>query len=87
MKAKIVVLAGACALIFAACGMFGGAGPAAKSALEIVAPIAAEALSDLIRKRYGADVDKESAGCYALPEFTTDEDGFDYVLCRAKAVE
>lgn len=86
MKAKIALLAGACALIVAACGAF-GAGTAARSALDIVAPIAAEALSELIRSRYGTEADKESAGCYALPEFTTDEDGFEYVLCRAKPVE
>lgn len=87
MKAKIALLAGACALVIASCNGLGAAGPAAKSALELVAPLAADALSELIRSRYGTEADKESAGCYALPEFVTDEDGFEYVICRAKPAE
>lgn len=86
MKVKRVVLAGACALILASCGVF-GAGTAARSVLDIVAPIAANALADLIRKRYGTDVDEASAGCYEWPEIGTDEDGYEYVVCRAKPVE
>ena len=63
--------------------------PAAQSALDIIAPIAKTALTALMEKR-GEEVDEDSAGCFDFEDLGVeieDEDGFSYVLCRAKAVE
>lgn len=63
-------------------------GPAAKTALDVIAPIAADALSDLISERFGSATDEDSAGCFELPsEFNDDDEGYVYILCRAKPVE
>lgn len=86
MKTKRTIVAGVCALMLVGCGLFAAGGPAV-SALEVVAPIAAKALARLIQNRYGTDVDEQTAGCYELPEFTTDEEGFEYIICRAKPIE
>ena len=68
--------------VVAACGT-----PAAKSALEVIAPIAADALSDLISDRFGSDTDEGTAGCFELPEgFNDDGEGYVYIICRAKPV-
>lgn len=68
-------------LALTACGA-----TAAQTALEIVSPIAVRALEKLVAERWGTEVDKQSAGCFPLPEFE-DEDDYVYVLCRAKGVE
>lgn len=60
--------------------------PAAKSALDVIAPIAADALSGLISDRFGSETDEASAGCFPLPGDFNDDDGHVYILCRAKPV-
>ncbi len=71
-----------------ACILLVACGPAAKSALDVIAPIAADALSDLISDRFGSDTDEDSAGCFELPDgFNDDGEGYVYILCRAKPIE
>lgn len=62
--------------------------PAAKSALDVILPIATEALTSLIQDRFGADIDESTAGCWdnILPA-DEDEDGYTWILCRAKPIE
>lgn len=72
-------------LSLSSCGLF-SSGEAEKTALEVVSPIASELLKRLIKERYDAETDEESAGCYPLPEFEN-EDDFTYIICRAKAQE
>ena len=67
--------------VLCACGT-----PVAQSALEVLAPIAADTLTQLIDDRYGKEVDEGSAGCFALPAGFNDDE-FEYAICRAKAVE
>ena len=63
-------------------------GPAAQTALDIIAPIAADALTSLISDRFGGETDEDSAGCFPLPDgFNDDGEGYVYILCRAKPVE
>lgn len=63
-------------------------GPAAKTALDVIAPIAADALTDLIQDRFGSATDEDSAGCFPLPgEFNDSDEGYVYILCRAKPQE
>ena len=62
----------------------------AKDALTIVAPIAAQHLADLVRERFEAEPDQETAGCESLagdPEVdaVTADTGEVYVLCWAGA--
>lgn len=60
--------------------------PAVKSALDVIGPIAADALSALISERFGSETDEATAGCFELPADFEDEDGYVYILCRAKPV-
>ena len=69
------------AFVVMACGS-----PAAKSALDVIGPIAADALSALIKDHYGSETDESSAGCFELPADFEDEAGYVYILCRAKPV-
>lgn len=67
--------------------VLGCGGPAAKTALDVIAPIAADALTALIQERFGSDTDEASAGCFPIPgDFNDDGDGYVYILCRAKPV-
>ncbi len=60
--------------------------PAAKTALDIIAPIAADALTALISDRYGSEPDEATAACFPLPDDFTADDGYVYAMCRAKPV-
>lgn len=71
-----------------------GAGPAALTALEVIAPSAIDAITDLVKERWGSDaeVDTDSLGCYRAPEACAEIVGDDYrdhvyACCRGKAVE
>lgn len=80
----LLVLAVACAAL----------GPPLRSALEVVAPAAVDALAKAVSERWGedAEVDVPTVGCFPAPQGTADafgdDDGsFVYVTCRAKARE
>ena len=60
--------------------------PVAKSALDLLLPVAADALTEAVRDRFGAEVDQATAICFPLPEEAMG-DGHVYVVCRAQAVE
>ena len=71
-----------------------GCFPAAKTVLDLIAPAAIDALTQLVSERWGADaeVDEETAGCFRaaadVAELVGDDDQeYVYVVCRAKAVE
>lgn len=80
-------------LSLTACGLFESA--PVKSALDIIAPAAADALTKLVTERWGAgaEVDAETAGCFRadnerVAELVGDDDlEYVYAVCRAKAVE
>lgn len=68
--------------------------PVALTALEVLSPHAVDALTQLVKERWGSDavVDVESMGCFRAPEACADIVGddyreFTYACCRAKAVE
>lgn len=62
--------------------------PVTKTALDVIAPIAADALTDLIAERFGGDTAEDTAGCFPLPDgFNDDGEGYVYILCRARPVE
>ncbi len=61
-----------------------GCGGAAQDTLAVVAPLAADLLRDVIYKKYKDDANEATAACYQLD--ITDEDGYEYVLCRARPV-
>jgi hypothetical protein len=81
LMASFVVGAGCAAL----------SSPGVQSALQAVAPSAVEALTAAVVKRWGpeAEVDTGSALCFELPDAVQIEgdDGYAYVLCRAKATK
>ncbi len=58
----------------------------AKTALDLIAPVAAEALTNLIRQQYGTDPDEATAVCVPLGDLSPDDD-YVYAICRAKPVE
>ena len=67
--------------------------PAAKTVLEVAAPAIVEALTQLVKERWGDDarVDRNTAGCFrasaGVAELVGDDDReYVYVVCRAKAV-
>jgi len=60
--------------------------PVAKSAIDLLLPVAADALTEAVRDRFGAEVDQETAICFPLPEEAMG-DGMVYVVCRAEPVE
>lgn len=67
--------------------------PMAKTALEILAPAAIDALTQLVLERWGsnAEVDKETAGCFRAPASVAvlvgdDDLEYVYTVCRAKAL-
>ncbi len=68
--------------------------PAAQTALDVVAPLAVDALTSLVKQRWGSDaeVDVPTANCVKAPEsaadwFGDDDRDFEYITCRGKAVE
>lgn len=68
--------------------------PAAQTALEVLAPVAVDALTQLVAERWGsnAEVDTETAGCFRAPASVAvlvgdDDLEFVYAVCRAKALE
>jgi hypothetical protein len=74
------------------CGLFGG--EAAKSALEVIAPTAVDAITRLVKDRWGseAEVDIDTAACVPSPRSDSewwgdDDDDFVYARCRGKAIE
>ncbi len=81
MKHVIILLA----LLLGACGMFQS--PAAQTALDIIAPIAKRELTELIKRRHNVEPDESTAGCFEVEEQFAPDDGFDYMICRAKPVE
>lgn len=71
-----------------------GTAPAALTALQLIAPSAVDALTQLVKERWGseAEVDTESMGCFRAPDACADIVGddyheFEYACCRAKPVE
>jgi len=60
--------------------------PVAKSAMDLLLPVAADALTDAVRDRYSAEPDESTAVCFPLPAEAMD-DGHVYIVCRAQAVE
>ena len=73
----------------------GACTPAAQSALNVIAPLAVDAITMLVRDRWGADaeVDRATAACIPAPPsaadwFGDDDDhDFEYATCRGKAVQ
>lgn len=70
-----------------------GAAPLAFATLQTLAPTAVDAVTQLVRERWGSDaeVDVPSAGCFEAPDrvadFVGDDDReFVYACCRGKAV-
>jgi|TARA_Y100000310_G_scaffold63131_2_gene58400 hypothetical protein len=61
--------------------------PVAKSAMDLLLPVAADALTDAVRDAYSAEPDESTAVCFPLPAEAVGDDGYVYVVCRAKAVE
>ncbi len=67
--------------------------PTIKSLLEVVGPMAVDALAKEVLTRWGEDgvIDQETAGCFpvlgleAVRDFMGDDDEeFVYIVCRAK---
>jgi hypothetical protein len=62
--------------------------PAAKSALDVILPIATDALTALIQDRFGTGIDESTAGCWDnIMPADEDEDGYVWILCRAKPIQ
>ena len=82
----VLVLGGGCALFNS---------PAAKSALEVIAPNAVDAITKLVKDRWGtdADVDEATTACVPAPPSSSDwfgdddDEEFEYALCRGKAIQ
>ena len=68
--------------------------PAAKSALDVMAPTAIDIITQLVKDRWGADaeVDVPSTACIPGPPSSADwfgdddDDEFEYGLCKGKAI-
>lgn len=69
--------------------------PGAVTALEILAPVAKDALAMLVHERWGSDaeVDVDTASCFRTDEqcgaqvVGDDEIEFVYTTCRGKAIQ
>ncbi len=90
MKYAALIVAFVAGCIAGGCG----AGPAALTALEVIAPSAVDAITMLVKERWGSDseVDTDSLGCYRAPEACAELVGDDYrenvyACCRGKAIE
>lgn len=61
--------------------------PAATTAtvLTAVAPVAADVLAEIVRKRFGEEPDHGTAQCIEMPELDDAEWG--YAICKARPVE
>ncbi len=83
---SIVLALGGCALLES---------PPVKSALEVLAPNAVDAITRLVKDRWGSDAeaDTDSMACVPAPSSSADwfgdddENDFEYALCRGKAVQ
>lgn len=75
-------------ILVAALGMAACGSPAAKTALDVIAPIAADTLTAIIQDRFGTAPDEDTGECFELPEsFNDDGEGYVYALCRGKPIE
>ena len=62
--------------------------PVAKSAMDLLLPVAADALTEAVRDRFDSEPDESTAVCFELPaDAVGSESGMVYVVCRAKAAE
>jgi len=56
------------------------------TALEVIAPVAAKAITDAVMARFDATVDEETASCVPLDESFDDggDEEWTYAICRGK---
>ena len=76
--------------LLSGCGLLGSV--PVQSALEVLGPMAADALERAAKKRWGDDaaMDLESAACFPADDsvaesFGDDYEEFEYISCRIKA--
>ena len=63
----------------------GCATTAGATAMEVLAPVAVEALTALVKGRHGVGPDANTAGWFELPEGFNDDE-WEYLLCRAQPI-
>ena len=95
MATREIVTRGACVAIICIGAVFSGCvAPAAKTAIDIIAPAAVDVLTRVIRDRFGSEVDKSTSVCWELPEgFQSGEEELDdeergaFLICWSRAAD